>query len=57
MSNLINIDYSEKQHAQRRENQPNYLIINPYALTLYISEIVKMIHKIIAIITKHPKQA
>ena len=34
------------------KNQPNYLIVGPYALSVILNEIVSITHKIIAIITK-----
>ena len=48
----MNIDCSENSIHEDEKDQPNYLIIHPYALSCKLNEIVSITHKIIAIITK-----
>ena len=48
----MNTDCSENNIRRDEKNQPNYLIIGPYALSCELNEIVSITHKIIAIITK-----
>jgi len=48
----MNTDYSENSTRKDEKDQPNYLIIDPYALSCKLNEIVSITHKIIAIITK-----
>ena len=48
----MNTDCSENSTRRDEKDQPNYLIIGPYALSCKLNEIVSITHKIIAIITK-----
>ena len=48
----MNTDYSENSMHRDEKDQPNNLIIGPYALSCKLNEIVSITHKIIAIITK-----
>jgi len=48
----MNTDCLENSTHRDEKNQPNYLIIGPYALSCKLNEIMSITHKIIAIITK-----
>ena len=48
----MNTDCLENSMRRDEKDQPNYLIIGPYALSCKLNEIVSITHKIIAIITK-----
>ena len=48
----MNTNCSENSTRRDEKDQPNYLIIGPYALSCKLNEIVSITHKIIAIITK-----
>ena len=56
----MNTDCSVNSTRKDEKDQPNYLIIGPYALSCKLNEIVSITHKIIAIITniqiKHEHQ-
>ena len=50
--NPMNTDCLENSMRRDEKNQPNYLIIGPYALSCKLNEIMSITHKIIALITK-----